>query len=173
MDQQEIIPGEEQKTYKTPEAKRLKAIERYKNKKDDILKMISLKTIMANGRIPSQNQMVKHNLSWEDVSRALQEWNKERESQVPIEVQNTEAKIKLIEWNHELDRYKKIINRGSTITDDMTRLYRKYIETFKCENCNECFSKENPRIWNMNENTGFFELIICKNCLPKENSSGQ
>ena len=169
---EEIIQAE-QKNYKTPEAKRIKAFNRYKEKKADILKMISLKTIMASGKIPSQTQILKHNLSWEDISRGLQEYNKDKDKdrEVPVEVQIAEDRIRLLEWKHELDLFKKLVNRGPGSLDDFTRMYRRYIETYSCEHCNKNFSKENPRTWNVCETTGFFNLILCRECLPQEKKS--
>lgn len=173
MDTQENLQDAEEieKTYKTSEAKRLKALERYYTKKTEILKMISLKTIMANGRIPSQPQILKHELNWEDIARGLQEYIKDKEADkenhVPVEIQNTQDRIKILQWEHELDFYKKTVNRGSSTIDDFTRMYRRYIETYLCEHCNKHFSKENPRTWNIDETTGFYGLIICGECLPK------
>ena len=154
------------KEYKTPEEKRQKALARYHSKKEDILHLISLKSIMSSGKIPSQAQILKHNLSWEDIAKGLQEYIKEHP------MTDSDARITLLEERRELSNFKRLISgsgvQGSKKIDDISTLYKKYINSHSCEHCKKVFSKENDRRWNVDETTGYFKLILCQECLTQE-----
>ena len=163
---------EEPKNYKTSEKTRERCLSRYRQKKAEILQLISLKAIMSNGKIPSQSQILKHNLSWEDIAKGLQEYIKEHP------VTEVDARITILEERKELSNFKRLIQgsgiKGSKKVDDITTLYKKYHNCHQCENCLSVFTKENNRRWNIDESTGYFKLILCDQCTtPEKNNPGE
>jgi hypothetical protein len=143
---------------KTPQDQIDRSKARYHEKKTEILRMASLKNICEKGRLPFESTIVRHNLSWEDMARALESFIKSNASGEQV----TEA----VEDRKEIRDFHKFITskRGQgNRDDDFTVLQKVYLNAYKCDKCDAPFEGKR-KFFNADDRTGLIRFVLCGPC---------
>ena len=148
------------KENKTPSDKIAKASARYHAKKEEVLKMVALKNVCENGRLPFQSTIVKHQLDWEDIARCLETYIKEHP------VQDADGRQRILEEKKEIRDFHKFISSNrhqGNRDDDLTVLNKVKMDAFQCAMCKTPFEGKR-KIMNADETTGLLRYVMCVPC---------
>lgn len=152
--------AKKKKENKTPQDKIDKASARYHAKKEELLKMASLKNICEHGRIPFQSTIVKHQLDWEDIAKCLEVYIKDH----PVE--DKDARQRILEEKKEIRDFHKFVssnrNQGNR-DDDLTILNKVKMDAYECAMCKTAFQGKR-KVMNADEASGLLRFVLCVPC---------